>query len=710
MVFRMSTQPNVDALFSAGEPFAAGFCEQPGAAPIERYARAWRRWLEHAPLPAWSGGTLYPCGIKAETDRDAGRIGVWPDYSFTFHWSRDALAAKAAVATPAERCALDSAAEILAAEKSAVPNRIGRHTVGGNAYTHAIVGFDRVLREGLDGYGDRIRAHLARAGDDGARAFCRAMLDLLDGVRAWHGRLVGALRARPASPNRDRLLQALERVPFQPARTFAEAMIACNFIYYLDGCDNPGRLDQALWPYYRDPADAREAEAMLGDFADNVSANNGWSAALGGTDRDGGPAFNALTSLILRATRGRFRPSLELRVRRDMPDSVWEAAFDALASGNGQPAFYNEEGYLDGLRQAGLGIAEADLSLWNGGGCTETMLHGCSNVGSLDAGFNLPLILNESLSRSLRDGATFASVLETFEADARREIGDTLDRLNEHLLARAGRRPQPVRSLLVDDCVDRCRDFNDGGARYNWSVVNVAGLANVADALEALREVVFERGEVTPDAMRAALADNFAHGEPLRRRLGACARFGNDQPSVDTLAVRVADCVYGAIEAHPCARGGRFLPSHIMFETYATAGAVVGTLPDGRRVGEPLADSVGPVQGRDQNGPTAMLQSVARLPLPRAIGTPVLNVRLGKESVRGSEARSRTRAMIEAYFRLGGLQLQFSLLDREELLDALEHPERHENLIVRIGGYSAYFNKLSPDLKQEVIKRTEYVL
>jgi len=700
----ITTYPDPEMLLAAGEPFGAGLCELTVDAPIARYARAWRRWLEHAPLPRYAGGALYPSGLKYPDG-----CAVQPDYSFTFCYDQAALARRIADTMPEYRPHLEALAALLAREQETVPNQNHRHTVGGSGYTHGIVCYDRVLREGLDGFRDRISAKLACSATDAGQVFYRALLDLLEGIRVWRRRLVEALCAQPEPAlHRDRLLEALARVPFTPARTFYEAMVAYNLIYYLDGCDNPGRMDQVLAPYYRGPEDDREAMAVISDFADNVSANHGWSAALGGTRADGQPAYNALTEIVLRATRGRFRPSLELRVRRDMPDSVWDAAFDALDSGNGQPAFYHEEAYLDGLRKVGLDIAEADLSLWNGGGCTETMLHGCSNVGSLDAGFNLPLILADSLARSLRAGASFETVMDSFEADIRREVREALGHLNEHLRARALHRPQPMRALLVDDCIDRARDFNDGGARYNWSVVNVAGLANVADALAALRITVFERGQLSPEELREALAADFAGYESQRLRLAACPKFGNDDSAVDSLARRIADIVYQAIEDFPCARGGKFLPSHIMFETFAQAGTGVGALPDGRRAGEPLADSVGPVQGRDRNGPTAMLSSVVRLPLRRAIGTPVLNLRLAKSAARDAAGRQRIRALIEAFFRMGGMQIQLSLLDRAELEDALVHPARHEDLIVRIGGYSTHFNLLSRELKREVIKRTEY--
>ena len=583
-------------------------------------------------------------------------------------------------------------------------------SVGGQGYTHAIVHYGRVLAEGLDAYEERVRAGLDRSSDGATQGFYTGLLDLLAGIRTFHSRSIELVR-QSTGPNRDRLIAALSRVPFQPARSFYEAMVAYNFVYYLDGCDNPGLLDAVLEPYYQAAPDRENAITLLSEFADNISANSGWTAALGGSHADGTPDYLEMTEIVLAATHGRFRPTLELRVRPDMPDALWEAAFDTLASGNGQPAFYNETEYLAGLRESDLGLVEDDLVQWCGGGCTETMVHGCSNVGSLDAGFNLPLVLVETLRRTLtNDSVTFEEVLAAFRADMRGVIHEVLGSLNKHFVARALHRPQPVRSLLMDDCVERGRDFNDGGARYNWSIVNVAGLANIADSLEALRSVVFNEREVSPRQLCNILEHNFEGHESLRLRLAAAPKYGNDSQDVDALAADVAGFVYHEIRAFPCARGGRFLPSHIMFETFVGYGRPVGATPDGRRAGEPLSDSAGPMQGRDTNGPTAMLRSVARLPQRLAVGTPVLNMRFTKPTLESEDGRQRLRTLIETYFRLGGLQVQISVVDRAELEDALIHPELHQNLIVRIGGYSTYFNRLSLELKMEVVKRTEYAL
>ena len=664
-----------------------------------RYARAYRRYLESTPLPPYDRGLLYPCGIKKVP------AVLSPDYSFSFAWDEGLYERLVERATGEGVAALARLRSAALEELARVPMPETPHTVGGCGYTHGIVNYARVLAEGLNRHEER-----SRACPDPTMA--EAMLDLVFGIRAWHARLLHVVQASAPMENGDDLLRRLRGVPFSPARSFGEAVVAYNLVYYLDGCDNPGRIDQVLWPCLREDHDCNEAEALalLEAFFDNVAANGGWSAAIGGSREDGGNAYNPLTALCLRASEGRFRPSLELRVREDMPAEVWDAAFDTLASGNGQPAFYNETGYERALLRAELGLTRADLAWWCGGGCTETMIHGCSNVGSLDAGLNLPLILTHTLDRELdRDAFTFPELLETFLADTVSTISGVLNQLNRHFLARATHRPQPIRSLLTDDCIERGLDFNAGGARSNWSVVNVAGLANVADSLAALRTVVFERGQVSPREMRAALRSDFEGRAPLRQALQACPKFGNDAAEVDILAVRIAKVVYSAILAHPCERG-HFVPANIMFETYAHAGAGVGATPDGRRAGEPLSDSCGPVQGRDQHGVTAMLTSVAKLPQHLLAGTPVLNMRIAKGTLEQADARERLKALITTYFRMGGMQLQVTALDRVALEDAMVHPERHGDLVVRIGGYSTHFVRLSKDLQREVLKRVEYAV
>ncbi|MCD6284990.1 MAG: hypothetical protein J7M39_03635 [Anaerolineae bacterium] len=716
------SHPDPELLGQVEEWFAAGYFELPDESPVRRWSRAVRRRFEHRELTPYCGRSLYPSGARVPDGALMNRI-VAPSYSFTWAFDRAAL-------QMAQLCAQGDVAQTLSALDTEM-TRLGEsvavwdspHTVGGRGYTHSIPNYGRVLREGLKAHEERVVIGLASARQGGEAAkidLYLGLVDVLSGIRTWHGRILDALErwrtdSAAQARQRDVLVAALRQVPFGPARSFYEAVVAYNFVFYLDDCDNPGRLDRELDPYYR--ADIRagilsreSALDLLRRFTDNVSANDAWSAAIGGSLADGTPAYNEVTALCLDAVHGRHRPSYELGVRDDMPDSIWDAALDAVATGCGQPAFYNEAAYLEGLRDPCLGVHHEDAVWWNGGGCTETMIHGCSNVGSLDAGIHLPLILEATLKRCLPRAPSFEWLLSQFRRDANDVIEEIVAGVNALQQAKARYVPQPMRTLLIDDCVDRGVEFNAGGARYNWSVVNVAGLANVADSLAAVREVVFDRHEMTGVALLRALERDFAGDEGLRQRLRACPRFGNDLSAVDVLASEIAQHVFDAFRAQSPWRGGCFLPSCIMFTTYAAEGEKVGAMPDGRRAGEPLADSIGPVTGRDRHGPTAMLRSVTRLPLSSALGTPVLNIRFAKALFESADGRKAIRDLITTYFGLGGLQIQLSVVDRDVLADALVHPEQHEDLIVRVGGFSAYFNGLTPALKQAILERTEYTL
>ncbi len=716
------TLPDPDVLAEMREFFAAGYFEIPDASPMIRSSRAVRRRFENRTPEQYAGQCLYPIGKILHADAaDSNRI-IDPENSFNGNYLPWKVDQALETADERQRETLLALRHALDAEATCNNVITSPHTVGGRGYTHSIPNFGRVIAEGLDEHARRIATGLAdaRKQDDSQRIdFYLGLEDVLVGIRTWHGHLLESLETWAAADdvqarNRDRLVEALNHVPFRPARSFFEALVAFNFTYYLDDCDNPGRLERVLWPYYeKDLAagviDHSQALDLMRQFVDNVCDNYGWSQAIGGSNADGTPAYNELTTICIEASHGKFRPSLELCVRDDMPDELWDTSMDALASGSGQPAFYNERAYTDGLRKLDMGVSDEDLVMWSGGGCTETMIHGCSNVGSLDAGINLPLILAGTLDEQLvKPGVTLGDITEAFKRDAAAAISEVLTQVSQWQQVRAETSPQPMRSLLIDDCIDSGLEFNNRGARYRWSVINVAAIANIADSLAALKQVVFDEEVVSASQMHAILAGNFDQHEEVQQRLLACPKFGNGLAEVDTIAADIAEFVYGEVLSHTPWHGGRFLPSCVMFETYTSAGLGVGATPDGRKAGGPVADSVGPMQGKDTNGPTAMLRSVTSLPLDLAVGTPVLNVRFSKDMLTSTDGRDAVRRLIETYFEMGGLQMQISVLDCEELLDAVANPEQHEDLIVRIGGYSTHFNWLSDELKHEVIRRTEY--
>ncbi|MBQ6923007.1 MAG: hypothetical protein IJQ73_00035 [Kiritimatiellae bacterium] len=658
-----------EAFKAAGEPFAQGLCEEPGRSPTYRYANAFRRFWEQAALVPYDGGRLYPCGPNVWSAR-VNDCAMRPHFglSRTYDCDWERLSQKA-----------PEAAAALRADHEKVTPVPPPHRVGGGGFCHSFPNYARLLAEGFAGYRRRVEA--LPAGD-----FRDAMLVVLDGIGTYRRRCLELLRSSGAP---EELVRALEHVPENPPRDIYEALVAWNFIYYVDGCDDIGALDRNLVPYFR----GEDIVPLLRELFAHVDANDAWSGPLG-------PDCNEITLQCLRAIRGMRRPGLQLLVRRDTPDAVWREAIASIAAGGGQPALYNADLYFKGLRARFPEIPEEDLSRLCFGGCTETMLEGISAVGSDDAGVNVALVFEEAMRAFLESSPDFDTFYRRVADRVCDVVRETLGNVNRYRRGRAKYRSQPVRTLLVDDCLDRMQDFFAGGARWYWGCVNLSGMVNVFESLTVIRELVYRRRRYTARAFLEKLA---AQDPDFLREAAACPRYGVDNDDADALAAAFTRDVCAAFRDVPCYPRGGYIPVSNQFITYAFAGKGVGPTPDGRAAGAPLADSLGAIAGHDTEGPTALLNSVASVPFSEILGTPIVNLRLRKD-----HARDFLRPLAETFFQRGGMQLQVSCLSREDMLDALDHPERHESLIVRIGGYSEYFNRLSDSLKRTVIARTEH--
>ena len=659
----------IETFLKINEPYAGGFLEFPERGRFYRYARAQRRYWEFMELTPYRGGNLYPNGGLHEGYETI----MQPSYSYTC--SGDPEDVKKLL----RENGLGEYAELLNGQFISPKWVSPPHDVGGNGYTHSHPNYKRVAKEGLDSYIARINA--LPGGD-----FKEGLLEITDGIHILRERFLAAVKSKNAP---EKLIRALEKVPFSPAGDLYEAIVAWNFMYYVDGCDNPGRLDAELIEYHN----GEDMTEIFREFFSNVDMCGGWSSALG-------PCCNALTLQILKAAKGMRRPALELRVTELMPDDIWEAAIEDIESGCGQPAFYNEPLYQSALAKRFPDIPKEDLLQFNGGGCTETMLAGISHVGSLDAGINLAAIFE----KYLRENLPFA---ESFEEFYRKLLGEiyktgekTAREINELYAHRAEHIPHPVRTLLIDDCIGNQKDFNAGGARYNWSVVNFAGTINVIDSLLAVKSLVFDKKKYAAEKFLELLDREDAEFYSELRR---CPCFGVDDLEADELAADFSGKIFGCLDEYELFGGEGFVSSSIQFVTYTGAGERVGSTPDGRRKGEPLCDSLGAIHGKDSRGPTALLNSVAKLKLSKAVGTPVVNFRIQKNA-----AKTALRPLIMGFFAQGGMQLQVNCVSREDMEDALLHPEKHGNLIVRTGGYSEYFNNLSDLQKRTVIERTEH--
>ncbi|MCM8769315.1 MAG: hypothetical protein NC911_06540 [Candidatus Omnitrophica bacterium] len=695
-------------LRNAGEFFASGFFEEESASPFCRISRGIRRQLENVPLPAYQGECLYPSGINGLWRTKNGILTF--HYSYTLAYDRNALVGLIEqVSNSQERNVWERLKEKLDSYPLYSHQLISpEYTVGGRGYTHSIPNYGRVLREGLLSYQSRISA-LVRKYPAGPWLvdLSSGLMDVLEGIKALWSRICQSL------PSDSPVREDFQVVPWQPAKTFRQALLATNLIFYLDGCDSLGRLDQELGPYYDQDFQAgliteEAATELIRALWKNFDANSGWNVVLGGSDVSGRPAYNRLTLVCLKAARKMRRPNLALRIRRDMPDEYFEEALKTLGTGCGLPALYNEEAYLQALHQSHLNINFRDICQYAFGGCTETMMHGMSNVGSLDGGINLAGIMNNSLKKILPWATSFNQVVSGLKKEISQAIENLCRQVNADQEQKAKWRPQPMRTLLVEDCLDAGREYNAGGARYNWSVINVGGLANVADSLFAIKKLVFDERVVTGKKFLQVMRSNFKKEVALLKEIRQLAKYGNDENEVDYLAKEVAEYVFDDLTQYACWRGGRFLPGCLMFVTYVGAGQSVPATPDGRHKGEPIADSIGPYFGREKKGPTAMLMSVTRFNHQKAPGTLVLNMRLAKSLFSSYSGRKIVKDLVSTYFFLGGMQVQITVVDQMVLKEAMKNPEKFPDLIIRVGGYSEYFCRLDRHLQETISARTEY--
>lgn len=651
-----------------GEYFAAGFFEDPDKDNRYRFAKALLRYYENCPLPEYKGGKLYPSGALALRNT----YTIYPQFSRTYNINYGALKSK-------DPELYEFTLENFPENQLPTIDWDGLPIYFGTGYTHTTPNYERILKEGLASYKERIK----KAKND---SFREGELLAFEAIEFFYKRCVEYLESVGADGD---LITALKRVPFSTPRNLYEAIVAWNFVFYIDFGDNVGNLEQGLMPYYN----GEDVTELLREYFINVGSDDGWSCRIG-------PEETPLSKQIIQAAKGLSRPMVELCINGDTSDSLWECACKSIAQGNANPSLYHYDLYMKCMRERFPEIPEEDLQRFCGCGCTETMLQGISRVGSSDAYLNTLGIFSRYLRENLGKKATFEEFYQGYIDVFYQRTDVLIEEVNNFYKYRAECLPHPVRTILVDDCIDNETDFNAGGARWNWSIISFAGTINVVESMLAVRDLVYEKKAYTAQKFIKLLDEE---NEDFYLRLRKCPHYGVDDGRADALAADLLGKIFTSLDGKKSYFGQGFLSSSIQFITYVPQGKHVDATPDGRRKGEPLCDSMGAIMGNDTKSATALINSIAKLPLDRALGTPVVNLRLDKEY-----AEKMVRPLTEAFFEQGGMQLQINCLSAEELKDAVIHPEKHENLLVRTGGYIARFVDLSREMQQTVIKRTEH--
>jgi len=694
---------------------SASYARTQGRPPLIRQALAFAHLLDRVPVRILPDELIVGWHPKREVsaqERQRLERRRWRDGGRSELWGRVEREL-----TPAERKALDE----------------GLYTAG-FPVGHMTPDYQTVLRLGLRGILRQVGERMAGlpAQDERQQFYVAAAITLRAAIRlsrryAREAELQAA--AEPDPVRREELWQVARncrRVPEWPARTFWQALQASWFIHLLvameagssHGCFCPGHVDRYAWPYYQadraagrlDDARARELLAAWWlKFNEFEPKGVPQVLIVGGTLPDGSDATNELTWLCLDLCEDLqvLHPALALCVSRNTPAPLLERAVAVMKTGIGFPALFNDDVTIPALMKVGVPFAEAVEYV--PGSCVEISVVGKTNPWIASGYINLGKCLREAVIAN-RGAATFEELFAAYQARVAEVVA--LNRLTHSRFERESARisPWPFLSTVVSDCLERGVDITAGGARYNFVMPEGVGPSNVADGLYALRTLVFQRREVALEDFAAALEADFAGCEWLQEKIERLPRYGNDDGAPDALMRQVVEHFCAEVAQHKNERGGGYHPGFLCWIMHDELGKRTGATPDGRRGGTPLGDCVGPVQGRDRRGPTAMLRSCTAWDHGQAaIGGLVLNMKFQPRLLASAAGRRQVATLLRTYLELGGFEVQVNVVDRKRLEEAVLHPERHRNLIVRVAGYSAYFTSLSPALQQEIIARTEYV-
>ena len=621
---------------------------------------------------------------------------------------------------------------------------------------HTTLDWPSVLGRGLLQMAEDVEINAQNIGTEEAHRFARSAARCCESIDRFAQRYAKAARqeATPAvhPAYRQQLLRiadALEHVPGRPARSFFEALQAIWLLHLVTSCVIGsrdfafGRMDQYLLTYYeRDVNEGRldreEARLLLAHFfiktkeitgtcADNYrikpvpsEASNQY-LTIGGLSMDGESMHNEVSYLILEAvTLARVpQPEINVRITPGSPSEFKQAVGQAMQTHASQIQLWNDQQLLDCLLSRYPQISKEDAYDYSFTACNRIDIPGRMNIfhsggdnfhvlatwflAALDGGRH-PISGDTMLEEliPLDQISSMEDILANFRCLAANAVATTV---NAHV--------QRVRNKLVEtfhfesvlqhDCLEKCLDVSRGGIRYPLDTHLFVGIATVADSLAAIERIVYDEKRLTLPEFMAIVQSDFSGHERLRHEiLHHFPHYGNDDDEADRWAVAVTDLLFDVVEAVERPPEYLIVPALYSLHVHFQLGNDFPPTPDGRRKGDFLSENQSPTHGVDRSGLTALLQSASKLPNWRTLEGG-LNVRFS-----GKVEPEHFISMMETFFRMGGQHLGVTVVDREVLLDARQHPENHEDLCVRITGFSAYFNTLSPEGKQDVINRTDY--
>ena len=676
-----------------------------------------------------------------------------------------------------------------------------------NGVGHVTVKYGEVLEIGFSGIRKKAEDELAsmKVSDGNYQTksrFLEAVMISCDAAITYarrYAKLALEMAEKCSDPVRKKELliiaQNCANVPEKGATGFYEACQSFWFVQQLLQIESsghsisPGRFDQYMYPYYKKDLDSgkitREFAQELLDCIwvklndlnkcrDAASAEGfaGYSLfqnlIAGGQNEDGIDVTNDLSFMCITSSMHVFlpMPSLSVRVWNGSPHEFLIYAAELTRTGIGLPAYYNDEVIIPSLESRGLTLQDArDYNII---GCVEPQKSGKTNGWHDAAFFNmcrpLELVFSNGVDKGVQIGPktgnvedmkTFDEFYDAYKAQMDYAIALLVNADNAIDMAHAERAPLPFLASMVDDCIKRGKTLEQGGAVYNFTGPQGFGVANMADALYAVKKLVYDENKITMHDLKMALSTNYgkglssddvaemvsevasamksagqpvgekevaailktvvaateseqvkANGERILKLIDAVPKFGNDIPEVDAFARDVAYTYTKPLEKYKNPRGGMFQAGLYPVSANVPLGGQTGATPDGRLAHMPVADGVSPSAGKDVNGPTAVIKSCAKMDHLATAGT-LLNQKFTPDVVAGEKGLDNMASLIRSYFAMDGHHVQFNVIDRKTLQEAQKHPEDYRDLIVRVAGYSDFFRNLSKPLQDEIINRTE---
>ena len=593
--------------------------------------------------------------------------------------------------------------------------------------------YEKIFRVGIGGILKEINQYLVSDHISKEKhVFYEACRIAMEGFQAFiqryaKGCMAMAEKDRSHADTWRKLAKICHHIATKPPETFHQAIQFMNLIAFACwfGQDAAltcyGRMDQTLYRFYQaDLAGGRITAQEAFELICCLYINqNQWhrlgsaiAVMVGGLDHKGNDLTNDLTYLCMaarQATRLCY-PTVALAWHRNTPEELMKFSINMLASGIGDPAFFNTELIAEGLREHGVSIADS-YNFMNST-CVEIKVVGASNIWVARPYINCPGALLEVIQAEVDKEMSPAETYDVFTKRVRAclacKIQTAAENLDKIWQQRTVTGICPFFSCLTRDCLERGLDFDRGGARYHWVENSWVGLANLADSMIAIKRLVYKNKEITLLELWTILKNNFKDNEDLRQKIiNTLPKYGNDNDEIDDMAKKWAEFLIQTTESNTVG-GHRYVPGFFCYIVHELFGSKTIATPDGRLAGTALADGAGPAQGREKRGPTAGVLSTTKWHHGKGLGGIVYNVKFNNSFFKTATDRQAVRNLIETYLERGGFEIQVNVVSATTMRAAQKNPELYQDLLVRVAGYSDYFVHLNKGMQEEIIKRTEF--